>query len=241
MIVIQFDSRYHRWAILLLRSLGLHEPGRRVLCDAVGLDRGQVAELERAHPGVICRNDPERRVISAAEMANRKPFVLRDALDRFPEEPWFCLLDADMLVRRPLHDLWSQVEANHAALIFTDGMWRGRFWVRLLTPSGVVLVRRDGRALVDRWVDWYDHDKPVGEVNPREWFWDQVTLFLAWCECGLQVASIPLSGFADEELAPASSIWSAHVPDKDGHFRRFQAELERQHAAVAGGEIGLRP
>jgi hypothetical protein len=237
MILIQFDGRYHRWAMLLLRSLGRHEPGRRVLCDTVGLDPEEVHELRRAHPRVICRNEPVAGPVSPAEMANRKPFVLRDAIDGYPEEPWFCLLDADMLVRRPLDDLWALAGPYQAALSFTDGTWGGRFYLRLLFPSGVVLVRRDARILVDRWAFWHGHDEPVDGVRPREWFWDQVTLFLAWCDCDLRIGSIPLPVFANDGFEPGAAIWSAHVPDKERCFHVFNAELERQGALPEGGGV----
>src|SRR4051794_16771061 len=164
MIVLQFDARYHRWAVLLLRSLARHEPGRAVLCDTVGLDEAQLRDLPRANARAICRDHPNGGTVTAADMANRKPFVLRGAMDRFPDGRWFCLLDADMLVRRPLDDLWRLARSHQAALIFPDGDWRGRFYVRLLTPSGVVLVRREARALVDRWAHWYGHDEPVDGV-----------------------------------------------------------------------------
>ena len=60
MIIVQFDRRYLRWALLLLRSLELHETGRSVLCDVIGLDAAEVAELETAHPGAISRSRPAK-------------------------------------------------------------------------------------------------------------------------------------------------------------------------------------
>jgi hypothetical protein len=242
MIVLQFDDRYHPWGMLLLHSLELHEPGQHILCDTVGLGREQLRELERAHPHVICRNSPKVGEIQPADMANRKPFVLRDAIDRYDDEPWFCLLDADLLVRRRLDDLWALVKDASSALMFTDGMWDGRFYARLVTISSVVLVRRDGRGLVDRWARWYDHDEPVDGVRPRRWFWDQVTLFLAWCEAPGPIAGIPISRFASDRLDPHAAIWSANVPDKAGYFARFRAELDRQRArrGEAGGSAQPR-
>jgi hypothetical protein len=227
MIVLQFDSRYHPWAMLLLRSLELHERGRRILCDTIGLDRIQLSELEGAHPEVICRNTPGVGETTPADMANRKPFVLREAIDRYADEPWFCLLDADLLVRRRLDDLWGLVADAPSALMLTDGMWEGRFYTRLVTVSSVVLVRRDGRELVDRWARWYDHDEPIDGVRPRRWYWDQLTLFLAWCEARGPIACIPISRFADDGLDPDAAIWAANVPDKAGYFARFRAELDR--------------
>ncbi len=231
MIVLQFDSAYHRWAMLLLRSLAVFERDQRVLCDTVGLDESQVQELERSHPGTICLNSPKPAEMRRADMANRKPFVLRNAMDRFTDERWFCLIDADMLVRRRLDDLWRLVEDASAALMFTNGMWEGQFYARLVTVASVVLVRRDGRDLVDRWARLYHHDTPVDQVVPREWFWDQVTLFLAWCESPLPIATIPIAVFADVQLGPHAAIWAANVPDKERYFHFFQAESRRQHTA----------
>ena len=164
MIVLQFDSAYQPWATLLLKSLALVEREERVLCDTVGLDRGQLQELEVAHPRTICRNAPFSPLLKRTDMANRKPFVLQNAMDSYPEERSFCLLDADMLVRRRLDQLWQLVEETSAALIFTDGIWEGEFYARLVTPSSVVVVRRDGRDLVDRWARWYDHDSPIDQI-----------------------------------------------------------------------------
>ena len=107
------------------------------------------------------------------------------------------------------------VEDASAALMFTNGMWEGQFYARLVTVASVVLVRQDGRDLVDRWARLYDHDTPVDQVVPREWFWDQVTLFLAWCESPLPIANIPIAVFADVQLDGHSAIWAANVPDKE--------------------------
>jgi hypothetical protein len=235
MIVLQFDAAYHRWAVLLLRSLALFEREHRVLCDTVGLDEAQLHELKRSYPVTTCLNSPRPVELRRADMANRKSFVLQNAMDRFPEEPWFCLLDADMLVRRPLDDLWRLVDDASAALIFTDGTWAGQFYARLVTVASVVLVRRDGRDLVDRWARLYHHDTPVDHVAPREWFWDQLTLFLAWCESPLKIATIPISQFANVQLDTHAAVWAANVPDKERYFHLFQVECSRQQARSEEG------
>jgi len=230
MIVLNFDRCYYHWALLLLRSLQLHDRGHRVLCDAVGLAPEQVDTLSLAHPRVLCRNAPAAVLggITPAAMANRKPFVLRDAIANYADEPWFCLLDADMLVRRRLDDLWQSAENSPAALMFSNGMWEGQFYPRLVTISSVVLVRPDGHELIDRWAYWFHHDRPVDGIRPRGWFWDQITLFLAWTETGQFIAPIPLNLFANDRLDPNAAIWAANVPDKESYFRYFQAEHQRQ-------------
>jgi hypothetical protein len=234
MIILNFDRRYYRWAELLLNSLELHERGHRVRCDTVGLDEDQVERLSSAHPSLVCRNipAPAAGLDTPSAMANRKAFVLRDAIDCHDDEPWFCLLDADMLVRRPLEDLWRLLDDAPTALIFTNGMWDGRFYARLVTVSSVVLVRRDGRELVDRWIHWFGHDGSVDGIAPGGWFWDQVTLFLAWTDFNGPIARISIAQFANDQLDPDAAIWAANVPDKDAYFRRFQAEHKRQRNAI---------
>jgi hypothetical protein len=155
-------------------------------------------------------------------------------MDRYPDEPWFCLLDADMLVRRRLDDLWALVDHACFALIFTSGMWQGRFYIRLVTPSSIVLIRRDGRELVDRWAEWQNRDLAVDGLRPREWFWDQVTLFLAWCQTRSPVARIPLHRYANDGLDAGASIWSANVQNKEFYFNTFVNEYNRQGALRLG-------
>ena len=120
------------------------------------------------------------------------------------------------------------------------GCGRGRFYVRIVTVSAVVLVRRDGRELVDRWAYWYHRDVPFEDVRPREWFWDQATLFLAWCSSRLSTGRIPISEFANDQLDAGAAIWSANVADKEGYFRHFEIEYRRQHASRAEAALNCR-
>lgn len=111
MIILQFDDKYHHWGRLMLRSLMLHEPDKRILADSVNLSVEQVDELRQAHAHVIVQNDTTTwPTTSPEQMVNRKPFVMQNAMDAYPDETWFGLFDADFLVRRPLADLWSLLD-----------------------------------------------------------------------------------------------------------------------------------
>ena len=229
MIILQFDDRYLRWGALMLRSLALHEPRRRVLADTVNLRPEQVTEVHAAHPQVQLDNDTVGwPTTTPAQMANRKPAVMQRVMDSYPNEPWYGLFDADFLVRRPLGDLWSLMDRHPAALIMTTGMWQGRYYRRLVTPSGIVLVRPDGRALIDGWAKWMGHDRPLEGIEPGEWFWDQLALLEAQEETPLHYGLIPIETFADCQLSPAGAIWSANVPGKDYYYALFQVEYQRQ-------------
>jgi hypothetical protein len=228
-IVLQFDRAYHHWGLLMLQSLALHEPRQAVLCDTVNLTSGEVECLERAHGNVRVANTASATPTNAESMAARKPFVFEQTMRRYPGEPWYAMLDADFLVRRPLDDLWSLVDRHPAALFHTDGYERDIYYRHLVNPSGIVLVRPDGQALIDCWVKWSAHTAPLGPIRPQEWFWDQVTLTEARLESGIRCQMIPLDVFADDELRLDSAIWSANVGDRKAeYYERFRAEHLRQ-------------
>src|SRR4051812_12822589 len=99
MLVLQFDSGYFHWGLLMVRSLALHEPHQKVLADTVNLSAQQQAGLRQAHPRILVTSEAMADHSSRrATMARRKILVLQRALDSFPEEPWCGLFDADMLV-----------------------------------------------------------------------------------------------------------------------------------------------
>lgn len=240
MILLQFDSVYYHWGLLMVRSLALHEPGKQVLADTVNLSDQQQAELKQAHPRILVTSE----VIAAngalrEEMARRKTLVLQRALDTFPDEPWFGMFDADMLVRRPLPDLWSLLDDHQAALLMTNGVWEGRVYPHLFTPSGIVLVRRDGRELVDSWVKWDCHQGALHGHRPGEWFWDQCTLLQAKEDSRVTCAAIPFHRFFCNQCPRNAPIWSAHGGWKERNYRCFLVEHEvqrvlRNHPLLAG-------
>jgi hypothetical protein len=233
-IILQFDSAYHHWGLLMLQSLQLHEPGTSVLCDTVNLTPGEMGQLQRAHARVTAINCASANPTTPELMAARKPFVIEQAMGRYPDEPWYALLDADFLVRRPLASLWSLVDGLPAALFTTDGYEHGIYYRQLVNPSGIVLVRPDARRLIECWAKWTRHPEPLGSIEPLAWFWDQVTLTEAACEAGIPSESIPLHIYADDQLRPDSSIWSANVGDrKPEYYERFRAEYGRQLAEAA--------
>ena len=240
MIVLQFDSVYYHWGLLLVRSLALHEPRKQVLADTVNLSGEQQAELKRAHPRILVTSETIAGNRSLREeMARRKTMVLQRALDTFPEEPWFGLFDADMLVRRPLPDLWSMLDRHQAALLMTNGVWDGRVYPHLFTPSAIVLVRRGGRELVDSWVKWDCHPKALHGRKPGEWFWDQCTLLQAVEDSRVNCAVIPFHQFCCSECSGNAAIWSAHGGWKERTYQNFLLEYEvqrvqRTHPLLAG-------
>ena len=240
MIVLQFDSVYYHWGLLMVRSLALHEPRKQVLADTVNLSREQEAELKRAHPRIlVTRETIAGNASLRAEMARRKTMVLQRALDTFPDEPWFGMFDADMLVRRPLPDLWSMLDNHQAALLMTNGVWDGRVYPHLFTPSAIVLVRREGRELVDSWVKWDCHPKALHGHRPGEWFWDQCTLLQAVEDSRVNCAVIPFHRFCGSEGSPHAASWSAHGGWKERTYQNFLLEYEvqrvqRTHPLLAG-------
>jgi len=241
MIVLQFDAAYYEWGLLMIRSLALHEPRKKVLADTVNLSGAQRAKVARAHPRILVTTETLSDAGSLREeMACRKIRVLQRALDAFPDERWFGVFDADMLVRRALPDLWAKLDEHEAALIMTNGMWAGRRYPHLLAQSSIVLVRRDGRALVDNWMKWSRHPEPLFSRRPGEWFWDQCTLLQASNETRLNYSIIPIHDFACDTCARSAAVWSAHVQDKERYYRYFRVEHERQRILMARPQWAAR-
>jgi hypothetical protein len=233
MIVLQFNDVYFCWGLLMVRSLALYEPGLRIFVDGINLAPEQMEQLQQAHPKLMVENrEIDRSLASRQYMAGRKSLVILEAFDRFPEEKWFGLFDADLLIRRPLPDLWAKLARRPAGLIRTDGVWNGRVYEHLLVPSGIVLVRRDGQALVESWARWHTHSEPLFNRQPGGWFWDQCTLLQALRETGMPHERIPMGRFANGALSPAAAVWSAHDGDKEELYQRFVAEDQRQRAVV---------
>jgi hypothetical protein len=138
------------------------------------------------------------------------------------------MFDADMLVRRALPDLWSLLDRHQAALLMTNGVWDGRVYPHLFTPSGIVLVRRDGRELVDSWAKWDCHPETLHGHRPGEWFWDQCTLLQAREDSRVNCAVILLHQFCCNQLSGKAAIWSAHGLWKERTYRDFLLEYEVQ-------------
>ncbi len=239
MVILQFDNAYFHWGLLALRSLWLHEPHTEVLCNTVNLTDGGIQELLHAHRRVEVTNGVSDRPTSPEQMAARKPFVLLHAMERYPEHPWYALLDADFLIRRPLSQLWSLLDSNPAALLITDGMENGNYYPWLVAISSIVMVRREARPLIDCWAKWYSHDQTLHSIEPLAWYWDQITLAEAWREAAVPCSVIPLHVHADEQLRPGSAIWSANVPQKDHYYRVFQDEYQRQLAVLSAETLQL--
>jgi hypothetical protein len=229
MIILQFDRAYYHWGLLALQSLSLHEPHSPVLCNTANLSEAQVAELRGAHGKLFDTNGAPECHTTPEQMAARKPFVLQHAMDTYQEQPWYALLDADMLVRGSLDSLWSLVDARPAALFITDGFEHGVYYRQLVTPSGIVIVRPDGRKLIDCWAKWCRSGQALGSIEPYAWYWDQVTLAEAWTESGVPCAQISMEIYGDDQLRDNAAIWSANVGDrKREYYELFRAEYRRQ-------------
>ena len=240
MIILQFDNAYFHWGLLALQSLWLHESHTEVLCNTVNLTDGHIQELLQAHARVEVTNGVSDRATSPEQMAARKPLVLQHAMEHYPEHPWYALLDADFLVRRPLTALWSLLDNHPAALFITDGFEHGTYYPQLVTPSGIVLVRSEAKKLIDCWVKWYSYDQPLGSIEPRAWYWDQITLAQARTETHVPCASIPLEIYGDDQLLPSSAIWSANVGDlKPRYYELFRDEYQRQLSELSAEMLQL--
>ena len=124
-------------------------------------------------------------------------------------------------------DLLFQSAGGHGK-VAGDGVWEGRIYPDLFTPSGVVLMRRDGRELVDAWAKWDCHPEPLYAHQPGEWFWDQCILLHAVEESRVSCAAIPYDRFCCNHFSGKAAIWSAHGGWKQRNYEYFVVEHEVQ-------------
>jgi hypothetical protein len=90
MIIFQFDDVYHKWGLLVVQSLQLHESHTRVLCDTVNLTDRQIT-VHEAHARIIALNDTTTwNETSPTRMVARNHLQFRKVRQRFSDQPWFA-------------------------------------------------------------------------------------------------------------------------------------------------------
>jgi hypothetical protein len=229
MFLTAFDEAYAKWGAILLKSLAQTHVQTDVVVLGVDLSQKTERQLRRQHERCIFRT---RSTIStgsrrAAAIANARPMWLHEITNEFSPN-WIMLLDADLLFRRPIIGLIESSGDYDAALAIGDGLHRGRFYKRLKIAAGFALFRRSGFHLIDEWRGLIAGSNPIEDVQPGDWFWEQI------CLCALveQTKSniLPIDGYLDSTPFIANApVWSANGPpsEKARLYDVFMAEAAR--------------
>jgi hypothetical protein len=230
MMITQFDRGYFRWGKLFAQSMRMFSPNIPLFYDVVNLSAGQIQELYDAYPGIIIENHNMKLPEDvAAYMVNRKVRLTLDIIKRY-KCPWYCITDADLLVRKPLTSLIAKIKGADAAIVFRP--WNKEEWMQV--AGGLVLIRESGVPLIEKWDEIMNK---AGEfpgcpgMYPWGWWWDQICLWKGIQALpGLKYETIDqylYLNMPEQGFSTKAYIWSANDPDKDKMYQIFKTEFEK--------------
>jgi len=230
-VVLQFDKHYFKWADLLLRSWVKFNEPPKLYASGVELDALQIAAIQNTVPNVVIDNEkrtenpfglPRDSMSFTDYMICRKAHVLRHAMSTFDEDA-FILMDADLLIRKPLTGLFEIATAYDVALTHRpiESDW-------LKVNSSVVTVKQSGKPFIKTWIQKMADPIPKKEIQPWAFFWDQMSLFEAYQSCHgiLDIGHIPGNTFLGTHFFDEATVWSGNVKDsKEIVFQYFEQEF----------------
>lgn len=255
LIVVQFDNVYWRWAYMLLRSLALVTCREKVVFYSMGLSNNEMFVLYDIYPNLIIHNEaiflPCGRM-RRYKMANRKAKIFQHAMLTYKADV-YALMDADMLIRKPLDALYACVAEHDAALVFRPHSLGNHTKIN----SSLVIAKPNATPLIDEWVSLMEGKRKLYTVEPSSltwwerfrnrkykpkikpicirrgrWFWDQITLYKATQIVPLNYATLSEQMFINGAFDGDAHIWSAHV-NKAMAYERFLQELKQRFSQKA--------
>ena len=122
-IIINFDSKYFRFGLTLLRSLELHAKNAIKIAYTVNLTDNEITALKSICSNLTIRNTKVRFLsgnLLRNYMANRKADVFKMGIESFKNasKNFYIMLDTDLLLRAPIENLIKKFRKNNAALIY---------------------------------------------------------------------------------------------------------------------------
>lgn len=248
-IIINFDSKYFRFGLTLLRSLELHAKNAVKIAYTVNLTENEITALKSICSNLIIRNMKIRflrKNLLRNYMANRKPDVFKMGIESFKNSSknLYIMLDTDLLLRAPIENLTKKIRKNNAALIYRESAigFHAKFNASIVavTGDGINLVNEWYKQANKRWVifgtdkklTWYEilSKKADGCERPLyvrrwRWFWDQISLFEAVRKLNIKFAVLDVNTFINSTFDSNAIIWSSHQSNKDLAYEKFVQEL----------------
>jgi hypothetical protein len=250
-IIINFDSKYFRFGLILLRSLELHAKNAVKIAYTVNLTANEITTLESISSNLIIRNIKIsflRGNLLRNYMANRKADIFKMGIESFKNasKNFYIMLDADLLLRAPIENLVKKIRKNNVALIYRESAigFHAKFNASILavTGDGIHLINEWYKQANERWVifgtdkklTWYEilSKKADGCERPLyvrrwRWFWDQISLFEAVRKLNIKFTVLNVNTFINPDFDSSAIIWSAHQSNKDVAYEKFVRELKK--------------
>ena len=240
MFITHFDSKYVRWGKILLHTHNDKYNGAPIYVSGVNLRNEDIEELQSIHPGAIIDNEilklEDIPITKTRDrwggqtghnlpefMACRKSWVLQSAFEKFPDEPYYVMTDADIFINR-YYDFMDGIKNTDAGFLIGGDPGQTGQGLHTQVMSGLIVVKNNDAThqLVNEWVNKIKNNSQIEHWKQWEWFWDQLTLNLSLQESlkqGLKISQIPHQFFVNTQMSSDAYLWSPHT---GGEHRKEQ-------------------
>ena len=218
MIVLYFDSSYFKWGELLISSIRLFEPEERVHVYGTNLSKEQQDVLRRLGAGLTHEKIKAKGKELSYQIIERKAQYLLNAFDNYKHECILIMLDADMVLLKPLAAIKNAMingSFDMAGVYASPEKICGGFYIFRRTGNVLDLLGNWDKHLMDGNF-FYDKDQPSLAVFVRAYMFNR----------GLKFLPVPrtyLDHFSREE----SIIWSAHKSEFGGKNQRYKLYVSK--------------
>jgi hypothetical protein len=227
---------YMPWLRLLVRSLrrvDRHTPILVHFSGDVEKARGAFCHL----PNMLIRepvHPPSQDAAATTLLELRLRNVL--AVARHESFPWLLVLDADLLVRRPLTRLVRSMALYDFGAVIRGASSGAELAPHLQVAAGFYLVTKRGISIVEEANRLIASRGRVRGFQRGSWFRDQACLAEAILTSDLRIRSVPRELYlSSRPFDPRAAVWNANFAgaQKLAAFRVFERELDRLYGGEA--------
>ena len=218
--VLYFDNYYFHWAKPLTESIKIHEPKSKIQIYSYNLKEEQIEDL-RLYSNVTevinksMKYDPHisetyngRKIIRFMMTCRKGEHLLR-AMEKYPDEKLFVVMDVDMLLVRPLNDLKKQMRNKDIGLMRVGpGKVMGTFLAAKSTRNGKHFLSDFNKAVMDGILYLCKDQKTLSTIY--EGMKNKINFLLLTRQ------------YIDHASTDDSYIWSAHKSKYGSKKERFK-------------------
>lgn len=212
MIILYFNDKYFMWAQPLIQSIAINEPSEKIVIFGLNLRSKQKAKLVRfrnVKQVVEIDNDLSRcprKNGEAALLVGKKAWYLKKAIELFPKEKLFILMDVDVLLIKPLTRLKKQLKGHDMAGSF--GQKEGTDGIMKVKIAGGFTAFKPTEIIKELLEEWNE----LLTTGPYYWNKDQPSLALLFLKHAKSIRFLDIDRleYMDATLKKSSFLWSAH-------------------------------
>ncbi len=255
-IILNFDKGYMNWGKTLIESLAFNAPKAKVVAYTVNLNNKDRKNLYSLHHDLTVHN---RWILFFTEkmkrhfLINRKAGIFLKAIKNYPAK-FYLLLDADMILIRPITRLINECISYQAGVVHRD--YEKQYHMKLNASLVIINKNKGGDDLIRLWkktmtsnfiLKTIDDKLTIGEiirnkkksydspvrVRKGSWFWDQLTLYYAVMKSGLQIRNLPPDTYLNSVFDDNAVFWSGHSGNKKITLGKFKVKVEEMKKSIS--------